>query len=62
MRIRWYLQAIAATVQEILGEVRWSLEMTLALSPIGRWVAERNPHIRDMRIFGAALIMNFERG
>lgn len=61
MRLRWYLQAIAATVQEILGEVRWSMEMALALSPIGRWVASRNPHIHDMRIFGAALIVNFER-
>ena len=48
-------------MHEIIGSVRWSLEMSLALSPLGRWVALRNPHIRDMRIFGAALILEFER-
>lgn len=62
MNIKYYWQAATEPVRDVLGEIRWSLEMTVALSPIGRWVAARNPHIHDMRIFGAACILEFERG
>lgn len=47
-------------IHELLGEIRWSLEMAIALSPIGRRIGARVPHIQDMRRFGAALILAFE--
>lgn len=47
-------------LRELFGELRWSLEMSLALSPVGRMVGARFPHIQDMRKFGAALIVEFE--
>lgn len=61
MSFKYYWQAATEPLREAFGELRWSLEMALALSPVGRLVASRNPHIHDMRIFGAALILQYER-